>query len=79
MKLPGCAEWYRLDGVEDHPELRDAVIGNDGETYFWPRCIIPGCTYRACLRLNSPRCYPHTLPGVPIMADPEEAPLESWL
>ncbi len=36
----------------------------DGVTYFdeeeWPRCIIPDCTNKCCLRLNSPFCYPHS-------------------
>jgi hypothetical protein len=41
-------------------------------TIWWPFCIVDGCTNRACLRLQSPRCYPHTLPGVPIVPDVEE-------
>lgn len=72
MKFPGCEEWFRLDGVEHHPTMRDVVIGSDGELYYWPRCIIPGCENRACLRLNSRRCYPHTLPGVPLANDEPE-------
>lgn len=61
------------------------AAGNDwientdsGHVWRWPFCIIEGCTNRACLRLNSPRCYPHTLPGVPIPMDadnPAEAPV----
>lgn len=41
-------------------------ISIDGKApFWWPFCIIEGCHNRACLKLNSPRCYPHTLPGVP--------------
>jgi len=72
MKLPGCEEWWRLDWVDDHPTIHEAVVGSDGDTYLWPHCIIPGCANRACLRLNSKRCYPHTLPGVPIEQEIEE-------
>lgn len=43
-----------------------------GQEFWWPFCIVDGCTNRACLRLNSPRCYPHTLPGVPIAEEKEE-------
>lgn len=42
------------------------------DSYHWPFCIIAGCTNRACLKLNSPRCYPHTLPGVPRPTDEVE-------
>ncbi len=41
----------------------------DGVSRYWPMCIIKGCANRSCLRLNSPRCYPHTLPGVPLPTD----------
>jgi hypothetical protein len=65
---------------ESHEELlamKDAGndwIGNTdtGDVWRWPFCIVDGCTNRACLRLNSPRCYPHTLPGVPIAVAQDE-------
>jgi hypothetical protein len=41
-----------------------------GDTFWWPFCILEGCVNRAATQLNSPRCYPHTLPGVPL---PDEA------
>ncbi len=28
---------------------------------YWPDCIVPKCPRKCCLRLNSPKCYPHTL------------------
>ena len=33
----------------------------------WPKCAIPACPLKCCLRLNSIYCWPHT-PGV----DPKE-------
>lgn len=47
------------------------------ETFWWPFCIVDGCINRACLRLSSPRCYPHTLPGVPRPGDEVEVTAES--
>lgn len=41
-------------------------VEDERGTFWWPFCIIDGCVNRACLRLESPRCYPHTLPGVPL-------------
>lgn len=52
------------------------VVDERGE-FWWPFCIVDGCSRRACLRLDSPRCYPHTLPGVPIVADVEEEETET--
>lgn len=72
MKSVGCEEWYRVEAVENHPEIRDAVVGDDGKTYYWPRCVVAGCENRSCLRLGSSKCYPHTLPGVPIVHEVEE-------
>jgi hypothetical protein len=73
--MPGTPEWFALEYVDNHPTDCDAVVGSDGETYYWPRCVIAGCENRACLRLNSIRCYPHTLPGVPLASDvPEPLP-----
>lgn len=31
----------------------------------WSDCIVDGCSNKCCLRLNSNKCYPHTL-GIPI-------------
>jgi hypothetical protein len=28
----------------------------------WPKCAVPACTNRCCLRLKSRYCWPHT-PG----------------
>ena len=51
---------------------------DDGSEFWWPFCTVTGCSNRACLRLNSERCYPHTLPGVPILSDEEdEVPAET--
>lgn len=27
----------------------------------WPNCIVPGCENKCCARLNSERCWPHTM------------------
>lgn len=30
----------------------------------WPKCAVPACSLKCCLRLRSPYCWPHT-PGTP--------------
>ena len=47
-------------------------VEDDHGTFWWPFCVVDGCTNRACLRLASVKCYPHTLPGVPIVEDADE-------
>lgn len=64
--------WSECEWVENVAEHRDLVLGSDGNLYHWPMCAVPGCGNRSCLRLNSVKCYPHTLPGVPIIEDTEE-------
>jgi hypothetical protein len=44
-------------------------VTDERSTFWWPYCIIEGCLNRQCRRLNSLRCYPHTLPGVPLPGD----------
>lgn len=34
----------------------------------WPDCIVPGCRNKCCLRLNSDKCYPHTIGTEPSQA-----------
>lgn len=69
--------WSNCEWVEDAPEDRDLVRGSDGNLYHWPMCEVANCGNRACLRLNSLKCYPHTLPGVPIVIEePESEPVE---
>ncbi len=33
----------------------------------WPKCAVPACQNRCCLRLRSKYCWPHT-PGSPLEA-----------
>ena len=33
----------------------------------WPKCAVPACQLKCCLRLNSKYCWPHT-PGTPEQA-----------
>jgi hypothetical protein len=61
--------WRDCEWVEDVPWDRDLVLGSDGGFYCWPMCIVPGCGNRSCMKLGSPRCYPHTIPGVPLAND----------
>jgi len=42
--------------------------------WHWPFCIVAGCHRRSCLSLKSERCYPHTLPGVPLANDEIKQP-----
>lgn len=33
----------------------------------WPNCEVPDCPNKACLRLDSDKCYPHTMdPNAPM-------------
>ena len=27
----------------------------------WPNCVVPDCEHKACLHLNSDKCWPHTV------------------
>lgn len=47
---------------------RNPWVRDGARVFLWPYCIVPGCNSRCCLRLNSERCYPHMLPGVPLPA-----------
>lgn len=38
----------------------DDLINIEGDAIHWPFCVIPGCTNRCCLALQSPYCHPHT-------------------
>ena len=33
----------------------------DGQIWTWPDCSEPDCTNKSCLRLDSDKCYPHSL------------------
>ena len=37
---------------------------NQAEWDAWPKCAVPICENKCCLRLNSIYCWPHT-PGTP--------------
>jgi len=43
-------------------ELEDILVAAILEEHLktWPMCAKDGCKNRACLRLNSRYCYPHT-------------------
>ena len=47
-------------------------VEDERGVFWWPFCAVDGCPNRCCLRLNSSKCYPHTLPGVPITTDEDE-------
>lgn len=39
----------------------------DEEFQHWPKCAVPACQNKCCLRLRSKYCWPHT-PGDPLAA-----------
>lgn len=39
----------------------------------WPNCEVADCEYKACLALNSSKCYAHTLGRNPVMSFSEYA------
>ena len=39
--------------------MSDYVLTENGVVY-WPKCSIPYCPNRSCIRLNNDKCYPHT-------------------
>lgn len=47
------------------------------EDMDWPDCIVPGCTNKCCLRLNSDKCWPHTT-GAPLDHDSTEIEREIY-
>lgn len=41
-------------------------VQDDGHEFWWPDCAVSGCPNQACLRKNSPFCWPHT-PGAAVV------------
>lgn len=60
-EYPGCP----TPPAESEPSPHDLR----GE--YWPKCAIEGCEARACLRLKSIYCHPHTVADKPASAGRE--------
>lgn len=44
-----------MNDHDDHEEEIPAEV-----LVAWPNCAVPDCPNKACLMLNSARCYAHT-------------------
>jgi hypothetical protein len=50
----------------------------EGREFRWPFCRVDGCTSRACLRLMSLYCWPHTDVGKLSMSLESSEPLAEF-